>query len=312
MTAANKTDVLPESVIFEILSANPDELREEELISYLENKEQPLPEYMIDILKQLANGITYKTILQNQMSDLYHNKVNAAKNMVRSELNDSITDLTVFRNWMDNIGGMIADKQIISSYVQEEDYVSAQSLLNMLPALYDLNGTELEDYNDYQALTDLQIDLLMQNRNMFELDSVEFSTVQDIAENGTGRSKFDARGILEYFYGYHYCNCMNVPDSTALKTAAINFDDLQQSTGISIQAEPNPANTWVAFNYSLPFDGSGAVIKIFDNTGKKIDERVVADRQGQFIWDVRKIKPGVYLYKLECNGLSEKGKLIIK
>jgi len=312
MTAADKTDVLPESVIFEILSANPDELREEELISFLENKEQPLPEYMIDILKQLANGITYKTILQNQMSDLYHNKVNAAKNMVRSELNDTITDLSVFRNWMDNIGGMIADKQIISSYVQEGDYVSAQSLLNILPALYGLNGTELEDYNEFQALTDLQIDLLMQNRNMFELDSVELSTVQDIAQNGTGRSKFDARGILEYFYGYHYCNCMNLPDSAALKTAAINFGDLQQSTGISIQAEPNPASTWVAFNYSLPFDGSGAVIKIFDNMGKKIDEKAVADRQGQFIWDVRKIKPGVYLYKLECNGLSEKGKLIIK
>lgn len=312
MTASDKTNVLPESVIFEILSANPDELRDEELISYLENKEQPLPEYMIDILKQLGNGVTYKTILQNQMSDLYHNKVNAAKNMVRSELNDTVSDLTILRDWMDNIGGMIADKQIISSYVQEGDYVSAQSLLNMIPALYDLNVTELEDYNDFQTLTDLQIDLLMQNRNMSELDSVEFSTVQDIAENGTGRSKFDARGILEYFFGYHYCNCMNVPDSAALKTAAINFGDLQQSTGISIHTEPNPANTWVAINYSLPFDGSGAVIKIFDNTGKKIDEWVVADRQGQFIWDVRKIQPGIYIYKLECNGLSEKGKLIIK
>ncbi len=68
MTAADKTDVLPESVLFEILSANPDELKKEELIKYLEDKENPLPSYMIDILRQLANGSTYKTVLLSEIS----------------------------------------------------------------------------------------------------------------------------------------------------------------------------------------------------------------------------------------------------
>jgi hypothetical protein len=72
--AADKTDVLPESVLFEILSANPDELKKEELIKYLEDKENPLPAYMVDILKQLANGSSYKTVLLSEMAS-YHAKI---------------------------------------------------------------------------------------------------------------------------------------------------------------------------------------------------------------------------------------------
>lgn len=49
---SDRTDILSESTIFEILSANPDELRNEDLMKYLEERENPLPEYMLQILKQ--------------------------------------------------------------------------------------------------------------------------------------------------------------------------------------------------------------------------------------------------------------------
>ncbi|MCD4696837.1 MAG: S8 family serine peptidase, partial [Bacteroidales bacterium] len=133
MTVADKTDVLPESILFEILSANPDELRKDELISYLENKEQPLPEYMISILKQLAGGITYKTILLQEMARYNAAKTKAAYDLIRSSLNDSVTDYQYLRNWLDNLNNMNTDIQIISTYMEESDFVSAQSLLDMIP-----------------------------------------------------------------------------------------------------------------------------------------------------------------------------------
>ena len=89
---ADKTNVFPESVIFEIMAANPDELKKEELIKYLENKENPLPDYMIDSLQQFSKAITYKTILQQQMAHYNRNKTRAAYDIIRSNLNDTITD----------------------------------------------------------------------------------------------------------------------------------------------------------------------------------------------------------------------------
>ncbi|RLD85200.1 MAG: hypothetical protein DRJ02_10810, partial [Bacteroidetes bacterium] len=181
MAAADKTDVLPESVLFEILSANPDELCKEELINYLENKEQPLPEYMINILKQLAGNITYKTILKSQISDYLHKKVASAQDIIRSILNDSILDRYELRSWLDNIGGYIVDQQIIASYLQDEKYDSAQTLLNLLPSLYQLEGEDQVAYDDYKAFIEMQINVFQQKRNIFSLGSSELNMLIDLA-----------------------------------------------------------------------------------------------------------------------------------
>jgi len=114
---ANKTDVFTEYVPFDLLAANPDELKKDTLISYLENKEEPLPAYMIDILKQLAEGVTYKTVLRQQLSFYKQDYSRAANEIIRCILNDSVTNYTELRNWLDNLGGITSDRQIIRSAI---------------------------------------------------------------------------------------------------------------------------------------------------------------------------------------------------
>ncbi len=77
-----------------------------------------------------------------------------------------------------------------------------------------------------------------------------------------------------------------------------------------INVYPNPASEYVIFepqnNQSL-YNPKIVIANLYGET--VITLSVKANKT---IWDVRKIKPGVYLYKLESNDLSEKGKLIIK
>jgi len=77
-------------------------------------------------------------------------------------------------------------------------------------------------------------------------------------------------------------------------------------------AEPNPANNWAAFNFTLPGKDSKGVIRITDISGKLIQIINVNDKQGQEIWDIRHIKLGAYIYTLNSGGLSKSAKLIIK
>jgi hypothetical protein len=44
------TGELPESIIFEVLAANPDELKKKELMEHIENKYNPLPDYIIETM----------------------------------------------------------------------------------------------------------------------------------------------------------------------------------------------------------------------------------------------------------------------
>jgi hypothetical protein len=312
MAAADKTDVLPESVLFEILSANPDELCKEELINYLENKEQPLPEYMINILKQLAGNITYKTILKSQMSDYLHKKVASAQDIIRSILNDSILDRYELRSWLDNIGGYIVDQQIIASYLQDEKYDSAQTLLNLLPSLYQLEGEDQVAYDDYKAFIEMQINVFQQKRNIFSLGSSELNMLIDLANNGHGNAKTMARGILEYAYDYHYCDCLSVTDSIGLKSSHIIFEDYENLSGIDISIKPNPAKEWVAFSYKLPFNISRANIIITNVVGETVYKIDVNEQQGQKIWDAREISPGTYIYTIQAGNIIKQGKIVIR
>ncbi len=309
--AADKTDVLPESIIFEIMAANPDELKKEELIMYLEDKENPLPAYMIDILKQVATGTTYKTVLHQQMAHYNQAKTRAAHDIIRSILNDTITDYIELRNWLDNLGGKRADEQIIATYMQEANYTDAMALANMMPALYDYDADEMTEHNFYTEMLNLQMSLANEERTIFDLDSTEVSNLVLIAENSNGTAGTQAKGILEFAYGYHYCNCINADTSGYKSSSSFNPDSFDKFFGIDLSVEPNPAKEWATFNYTLPDNNAEGMIKISDVSGKLVTTFPISGKQGQQIWDTRKVKSGVYFYILNVSGCEKSGKIVI-
>ncbi len=309
---ADKTDVLPESIIFEIMAANPDELKKDELIKYLEDKDNPLPGYMIDILEQVATGTTFKTVLQKEMAHYSRLKTRAAHDMIRSLLNDTVSNTGELRNWLDNLGGKRADEQIIASYIQDGNYADALALAGMMPALYNYSDNELAEHDYYNEMLDLRINLSQQGRSFFDLDNTEVSTLDYIANNSKGTGGAQARGILESAYGYEFCNCLNVSDTSAFKSSSsFGSDSFNQAFGAEIDVKPNPASDWVSFNFVLPDHKAEGYIKVSDVSGKIVETFTVSGKQGQKIWDTRKTDPGIYLYIFTVNGISISGKLII-
>jgi len=309
---SDRTDVFPDDILLEILSANPDELNKDTLLSYLEQKEDPLPEYMLDILRQAVEGITYKTILEDELAQYHAGKTQAAQDIIRSIASDNIFDLNDYRNWLDNLGGLEADKQIIASYLSENDTASVIILLNLLPSLYGLEGENLEDYNDFKALVEMQISWMAENKMVDELDSLDIAVLETFAVDGETSAGNIARNILTYGYNYHFYNNMHINDSSFYKSSnASYFDSLNEVLDLTISAKPNPADTWVAFNYELTDDMSDGIIKITDITGKVIQQFPVSGKIGQQVWDTRNVKPGLYYYVLTVSGISKSGKVII-
>jgi len=309
---SDRTDVFPDDVLLEILSANPDELGQDTLLSYLENKEDPLPDYMIDILRQVAQGVSYKTILKRDIAEYHAGKSQAAQDIIRSILSDTVVDLTQYRNWLDNLGGMSADKQIIASYLSEGDTSNAMSLLNLLPSLYELQGDELIAYNDYKNIIQLQQGWKQAGKIITELDSSNIAILNNYAVNSTGSAQNIAKNILSYAYNYHFYDCMHTNDSTFFKNSNTSFgNSFNKAFGPKVSVAPNPASTWIAFTYELPNKNSEGIIKITDISGNVIKQFIINGKQGQYVLDTRKIKTGVYFYTLFVSGLSKSGKIII-
>ena len=140
----------------------------------------------------------------------------------------------------------------------------------------------------------------------------DVSALIDFADNNTDKAATVAQGILEFAYGHEYCNCPPVGDSTVWKSSGINPVTQTIESSLFIEATPNPANTWAAFDYMLPPYASEAVLQITDLSGKAIIAFKLNSKQGQYVWDIRDVEKGVYIYTMKAGNASQSGKLIVE
>ncbi len=308
---ADNTNVFPDAVIFEILAANPDEMRDEEFLTYLAEKQDPLPDYYIDILRGLAGNISYKTILQSQLSGYNSDMSYSAQVIIRNMLNDSTPNMDSVRYWISNLGSLASEYQLIDSYLQEGNTVDALNALSLIPGNYNLTGTDIIEFNRYSDLKTLQASLITQGRNIFMLDSLEKNSLIGIADSSTGIAGTQAKNILEFVYGYQYCNCPEIPDSLTHKDYSVPVSPTIKSECIELNVFPNPASSWTAFEYNLPYNTGDASIIVYNPKGQIEYSTIVTGTEGQVIWDVRDLNQGVYFYTMKTGELSKNGSILI-
>ncbi|MBK7173640.1 MAG: T9SS type A sorting domain-containing protein [Bacteroidales bacterium] len=308
--AAIKTDVLPESVLFEILAANPDEMRDEKFLDFLKSKDIPLPEYMIELLREIAGNTSYKTIMQEQLNHYDYQKTVAANDILRSKLNDDEIDQSGILNWLDNKADLYSRYEMIDTWIQCGNTSAAMSLLSQIPELYSLSETEIIDYQNFSNIKSLQIAMKNSSRNIMQINSEEIEVLSAIAATNLGIASGQAKGILEYAVGVNYCHCTPLDD--ALKHSfVVPSNHSYQQEKIEVKLSPNPATTWLAFDYILPEKVSSIEIEITDGQGRLIDKISLAGKHGQRILDTRSYTPGIYFYKTSKHQ-NVAGKFIVK
>lgn len=311
ITASDKTDVLPDHVLFEVLAANPDELKKEELLEYLEYKSEPLPQYMIEILRGLAANTTYKTVLQSLITDYGASKSEAAHTLLRDMLNDTTALLADIRSLMGAVQSLPMDYQVVESYLQEGNTMNALALANMMPQLYNISGEAFDEHNRYMSLKQLQANLMNEYRNIFQLSETEKELLENLVEESKGVAATQARSILAFVYGASYCDCPS-PITDNLKRKPVASPALLHKVyEPEISARPNPAKTWVNFSYKLTGDNPQAVLEITNAQGKMIHSIQLYETEGRYVWDTRNIVPGMYYYTLKSEKSAKSGKLII-
>ena len=315
-TAADRDDVFNNSVLFEILSANPDELKKDTLISYLESKDNPLPDYMIGLLRQIANGATARTALEAEMAKYCHDFRLAAGDIVRSNLNDSVANPTELRTWLAAMEDIAADRLIVASYMEEGNYTDAFTLANMLPDLYGLEGDGLADHTDYMRLLDLYRTLGTTGRTVFEMTEEETEMVEGIADYGKGTSQamaeallsgvMDDRGDRAYF-------CPDLPKPKRGETGRNDYSGvlMNEALGFRASVSPSPATTWTTVDYTLPAGATKAVMTLTTTMGVKVMEVELNGNQGSKVLDLRGLAAGVYVYSIRCGEHVQTGKLVI-
>ena len=314
-TAASRNDVFSTSALFEILSANPDELKKDTLISYLENKDNPMPEYMTELLREIANGSTARTALESQMAKSEREYILAAGDIVRSNLNSEESDNEELRLWLGNMNDMASDRLAIATYIQESDFENALALAETLPDVYGLQGIELEDHNDYISILRLYETLDESGRDIMQLTETETEMLEEIADNGSGSSQMMATAIIEQngvTTGTGY-SCPTLPTANNSKRGTANLkSDIASAMGMKADFAPNPATAWTEIDYTLPLDEEKASLVITNALGVNVMTVELNGNHGRKTLYIEQLPAGVYTYFVKCGEYTITGKLMKK
>ena len=82
----------------------------------------------------------------------------------------------------------------------------------------------------------------------------------------------------------------------------VGMEERQVELHASLKLHPNPASTWVAFDYDLRSLAKDAKLIVLDATGREVWRASLVVSKTQVLWDVRGVQPGTYAAILENGG----------
>lgn len=305
--SADKTNVLPEAVLFEVLSANPDGLKDEELIRHLSEKANPLPEWMIELLRAGSDQTTSRTILE---ATIVHTK--AERDLIASFLvqdiltmraEDEDMDHQELRSWLATYESPHGDYQIVDDFFETGDYHSGLSLLSTIPGTYKLNEKDRKEFADMKSLFHILSDMNSSGRNIYTLSEKEMEAVKDLADNGEGIARVRACNLVSFVTGIECNYDLQLPDMTKQSFKSETQIPVKNNPLLpTINVFPNPAKDYVEFSYNLPAGVMEGTLTITDLKGAVIHQQQVSNNYGQVAVDSREWQQGTYLYSLTANG----------
>lgn len=289
-------------------------MRNEDFISFLREKSDPMPEYMIQILIDGAGQETYRTILEATLN--YHSTemYRASDFLIANMLTDTIQpDTITFDRLMNYRNSLYADMSIFELRLAAGNTSSAQQLLDLLGTGYELTDESSNELQLYQDLMQLQIDVLNDGRTLNELSEDEVVTIQDIASTSERMPGVIAENILNFFQGSSIDPIPLLPEVPAGggKSRGTLDENVLPLVKSQLSAQPNPASAFVSFEYQLE-RAADAVVVVRDDKGSVVWQQKVTSQQGSLVWNTTYIKSGTYFYSLlQGNQHVSTGKLVI-
>ena len=311
--AANR-NILPQAMMLEICLANPDGTRNEDFIRFLRDEiPNPLPEYMLDLIVANWEAETSRTLLEGSLADIGHKMSFTTDLLINNALADSIQQINEARSWMARRGSLTDYYSLAESFLASNDFTTAESYLSQIPTQFNLTDEQYAEYTNFVDYINFRESIAINGKNIMQLEGSELEQLQQIADLYLGKASVMAQNIL--CFGYQICYDNSNPlEYTHLKFSKpkISASQILNEAYNKVDVIPNPASVYASFIWNIPLLKSTAEIRIFDANAKIITQKTINTKQGQWVWDTRAIKNGVYYYEvLSENQQLSKGKIII-
>jgi hypothetical protein len=309
-SAISKEDVLPNAMIRDVLVANPQSAKAASVMQSLDQRYNPMPDYMMAEIMQGQNVFGAKEILERNLAmhkTIRSKSLSKLINYYKCDTLFTSASTDSLLNILQGENNPTADYQLALLHLNENDSSSAYSTLNNIPVLFDLAQDEQDVHDLYADLFDI---LWHISTDTIPIDSLQILSLLDISEHYRSIPGIYARNIL-------------VNRNLLIFNEAVYLPDIQKSipaweTGESSETEqllyvfPNPARNYIIAYYRIPQINISPSITLSNISGKIIFASEINDSENQIVIEIDDYPSGIYVVHLYNNSqLIESVKVVI-
>ena len=299
-SAISKENVLPNAMIRDVLVANPQSAKSTNVIQSLDNRYNPMPDYMMNEIMQGQTVYGAKELLEQKLSKHKTKRDKSLSKLIRHYKSDTSniaasTDsiISLFQN--QNYSS--PRYRLAMIYLCENDSASAFSTLNNIPVEFNLTEKEETTHDFYLDLFDIQWEIASDTNG---IDSLQIAALLEIAGHQYTMPSVYARNILVNAGEIIYNELVYLPD--LFKVTPIwhkgNNNVIKPSL---LKVFPNPASSYFIAEYILEDAIEKVYLILTEMNGKPIKTIYLAGKQNQIIVPIRDLPCGIYIIQLVGN-----------
>jgi hypothetical protein len=196
------------------------------------------------------------------------------------------------------------------TYMQEDNYAAARTVIEDLPEEHDLKEKEEGERYRMLAFIDFLQTVHASGRSSGQLTEGEQAVLEGIVDDQRDRAATWAQNILCFYY--NKCRAPLTGGSGATpKARRLGNENVAQAFLANLRMYPNPAMNYVVFEVNLDTEPISSAIVIQDIAGRVLKRLSVSSKEQQLVVDCREFAPGTYSVLLTNNGATVQTKNLI-
>jgi len=307
--AIYKEDVLPNAMIRDILQANPHSAKSNEVISTLDERFEPMPEYMMAQIMERKKILGAKELLEAEIQHWKQIRSKAKADLFREFLLDTnvIHPLDSVIAFLENEHGLQSKYDLAFAYWYDQDTTHAFTILHNIPLQYDLNSHQAVIHDQYESY--LGILKIMEDSNWFAsgLDSSSVQNLFDLMVEGNPDIAAHARGLLVNGGYYNYIETIVIPYASKSLGPIYRLPNeiVTDPQNYYLNLFPNPSGDYLIVSYDLGINNRGNIV-IYDIKGNLIKSYIAQAGKNQIVLNITDLSNGIYIVGLYTSkGLLE-------
>ncbi len=296
-----------QAMIRDILVANPLAAKSENVQEELDDRSNPLPQYMRDQIALGLENMAPSEFIQMQKDQHKAAYDKATHELVQILIQDTLPpdSIILFIDALSGSGDLSFDYKLVEIYDAYEEEVLASSLLNVMQNYAGLSTQEsnkLERYIDYRNL--------MQNwasneKNWTNIDAADIAELEVYAQYND-RAANKAISLLQLNGQWEINEPLYLPNGGVPRSLQVN--EISENGLLSVF--PNPAKEYFTVDFKIEKNHSLAEVQVINNIGVVVYARELVRDENQIIVN-NNFASGAYTIRILLDGNTYKTEKIV-